>query len=57
MVHPNPGGDGMDSRDYWQLFLETGAPELYMMYSQAQKTEESYVPEHLGAGIESQRLQ
>ena len=47
----------MDAREYWQLFLETGAPEVYMMYTKALKTEEIHVPEHLSAGPESQRLQ
>ena len=22
----------MEARDYWQLFLETGAPEAYLLY-------------------------
>ena len=47
----------MDAREYWKLFLETGAPEIYMMYTKALQTEETHVPEHHSAGSESQRLQ
>ena len=27
----------MDEKLYWSLFLETGAPEAYLMYRNAQK--------------------
>lgn len=47
----------MDAKEYWQLFLETGAPEVYMMYTRVLKAEEKHVPEHQSIGIESQRLQ
>ncbi|MBQ7415627.1 MAG: hypothetical protein IJW14_01155 [Oscillospiraceae bacterium] len=47
----------MDSKNYWQLFLETGAPELYLMYSNALKMEETHVPERSGAGAEGHGLQ
>lgn len=47
----------MNANDYWQLFLETGAPEAYLMYARVLKTEESHVPEHHCPGAESQRLQ
>lgn len=47
----------MDAKEYWKLFLETGAPELYMMYTQALKSEASYVSEHPGLGVEGHRLQ
>ena len=33
----------MKSTDYWQLFLETGAPEAYLMYSKQLKAEANYV--------------
>ena len=38
----------MDARDYWQLFLETGAPEAYLMYSKQRLSEESYVLDRSG---------
>ena len=47
----------MDAKNYWQMFVETGAPELYLMYSEALKMEEKNVPECAGAGIESDGLQ
>ena len=36
----------MDAKEYWKLFLETGAPEIYVMYVGALKMEESHVSEH-----------
>lgn len=47
----------MDAKEYWQLFMETGAPEVYMMYAKALKSEVRDVSEHHSIGIESQRLQ
>mgnify|MGYP007057705396 CR=1 FL=1 len=41
----------MNAFDYWQLFLETGAPEVYMMYAGALKAEENQP----GAGSTKQR--
>ena len=29
----------MHASDYWQFFLETGAPEYYLMYQRALKME------------------
>ena len=31
----------MDSAAYWRLFLETGAPELYLLYRKALREEEA----------------
>ena len=25
----------MDAKDYWQIFMETGAPEFYLLYKEA----------------------
>ena len=47
----------MDAKDYWQMFMETGAPELYMLYSQALKMEEVHVPDDTGAGAAGYGLQ
>ena len=33
--------------DYWKIFMETGAPEVYLMYK-ATQTEEHDVSEHSG---------
>ena len=47
----------MDSCDYWQLFLETGVPEYYLLYSKAMKMEARDVPDDTGAGAAGYRLQ
>lgn len=36
----------MEARDYWQLFMETGAPEAYLLYSRQVKSEAQYVLDH-----------
>ena len=47
----------MNAMDYWQLFLETGAPEAYLMYSQHLKMEEAHVFYHPGHSPQSDGLQ
>ena len=47
----------MNAMDCWQLFLETGAPEAYLMYSQMLKMEENHVSEYPGHCPQSNRLQ
>ena len=41
-------GMQMTSKDYWQVFMETGAPEMYLLYQQARKLEENHVSDHPG---------
>lgn len=33
----------MNAQNYWQLFMETGAPEMYLLYNEARKAEISNV--------------
>lgn len=47
----------MYAKDYWQLFLETGSPEAYLLYSSARKAEERHVFDHTGYCPQSNRLQ
>lgn len=47
----------MRSKDYWQAFVETGAPEFYTLYSQAKRLENSHVPDDQGAGAARHGLQ
>lgn len=47
----------MKSEMCWQLFLETGSPEAYLMYNEAKRMEQSYVSEHKGLGGTSHTLQ
>lgn len=47
----------MNASNYWQLFLETGAPEMYLLYQQARKTEDNHVSDHPGRGTACHGLQ
>ena len=43
----------MNAENYWQLFLETGAPEMYILYQHALKMEDKHVSDrssHRSAG-------
>ena len=40
----------MKSQDYWQVFLETGAPEVYLMYHEAKRMEVNHVSDNPGVG-------
>lgn len=47
----------MNSKDYWQIFMETGAPEMYLFYNIARKSEEENVSYGSGSCAESHKLQ
>lgn len=47
----------MNAMDYWQLFMETGAPEAYLMYSKMLKSEATNVYNDSRHCPESYRLQ
>jgi hypothetical protein len=47
----------MKSDAYWQLFLQTGSPEAYLLYNQARRLEQTHVFEHQGAGAAHHDLQ
>ena len=38
----------MNAENLWQLFMETGAPEMYLLYQKALKLEENHVFDHSG---------
>jgi len=47
----------MNARDYWTIFMETGAPEAYLSYTRALKMEDSHVsddpwPDSSGHGLQ-----
>jgi len=46
----------MKASDYWQMFLETGAPEMYLLYHNARKMESSNVLDDSGTGPASHKL-
>ena len=47
----------MIAQDYWHIFLETGAPELYLLYSMTRKLEETHVSDCTSIGSESSSVQ
>ena len=47
----------MNAQDYWMIFMETGLPEAYMLYSRAKKMESSNVSDNESACPEGNRLQ
>lgn len=47
----------MNAKDYWQIFLETGAPEAYLLYSKAMKMEGTHVLDNTGASAAGHGLQ
>ena len=47
----------MNASDYWKLFLETGVPEYYLLYSKSMRREEQHVFDNSGAGTPSHGLQ
>ena len=47
----------MQSQDYWKIFLETGAPEAYLLYTRALKMEENHVFDDARLGAEGHGLQ
>ena len=46
----------MESAILWELFMQTGAPEMYMLYNKAKKTEEAHVPNDTGTCSASHQL-
>ena len=40
----------MNAKDYWMIFLETGAPEMYLMFNQARRMEDENVFDDSGVG-------
>ena len=47
----------MTSQDYWQIFLDTGAPEMYLLYQNARKMEISNVLDNAGSDPSGYGLQ
>lgn len=47
----------MDANHLWNMFLETGAPEMYLMYRFTKRQEEHDVPNGQGVNIAHQQLQ
>ena len=47
----------MKSEVYWQLFLKTGSPEAYLMYTNAKRLEMCHVSQYEGSGGSGYSLQ
>ena len=47
----------MRSAELWSIFLETGAPEIYLLYNTARRMEEANVCDDPGTGITGFGLQ
>ena len=47
----------MNAMDYWAIFMENGAPEAYLSYIHALKTEGKHVPDHTWPGDSGHGLQ
>lgn len=47
----------MNADAYWEIFLQTGSPEAYLMYKQAVMMEESDVSKGAGIGIAGNGVQ
>ena len=47
----------MNAQLCWQLFLETGSPEAYLMYNEAKRLEQRHVPQYKGPGGSGHSLQ
>ena len=47
----------MNAAEYWNIFMETGAPEAYIAYVNALKMEENHVFDDTGIGTAGHGLQ
>lgn len=47
----------MNAGTLWQVFLETGAPEAYLLYSKVKRMEEPHVLDDPGIGASGNGLQ
>ncbi len=47
----------MKAQEYWKIFLETGAPEMYLLFRQQSRQEEHHVLDDSGLSSARNRLQ
>jgi hypothetical protein len=47
----------MKAEEYWNMFMETGAPEMYLLYSSARRMENGNVLDDQGPGDTNHSLQ
>ena len=46
----------MQSQEYWKLFLETGIPEVYLMFNSTRKMEKENAYNNSGVGTSGHPL-
>lgn len=46
----------MDATQFWLAFLDTGAPEMYLLYSKAKRMEGVCVSDDQRPGVEGYKL-
>lgn len=47
----------MNQQAMWSIFLQTGAPEAYLLYCEARKAKDNYVSDNPGACDPSYKIQ
>ena len=47
----------MDAQHFWQLFMMTGSPEVYLLYNEARRAEENHVSDDSGIGSQGNAIQ
>lgn len=47
----------MNANNFWQVFLDTGSPEIYLLYSKAKKMEDLHVLDDQGLDPAGYKLQ
>lgn len=47
----------MNANNFWQVFLDTGSPEMYLLFNKVRKMEEADVLDGTGVGFENNSLQ
>lgn len=46
----------MDANQFWIAFMDTGAPEMYLLYTKAKRMEELRVSDDQGFSAEGHKL-
>lgn len=47
----------MDAKQYWNIFLDSGLPEYYLLYTRAKRQEDAHVLDNEGTGTAGFALQ
>ncbi len=46
----------MNSHFFWNVFIQTGAPEAYLLYQRAKRMEDVYVPDNQSLSAEGEGI-